>query len=523
MPEILRSLIVVFFISFVVFRLGKNAFIALGVDKTQIALRQKTWLAITTTGFLAFNFWIFCLITTGLILYAQKRDNSKVALLAALLFAAPLFPAEISGFGIINYFITINYFRLLSIFLLFPTYLHLRKQKETQPFGKSLTDIFLLCYLIVGLALQAQVDTTTNVFRTCFYHFVDIFLPYYVISRGLQKISSIKEFCASLVMGATPLAVIGFFEFVKHWLLYSQLDNMLGVSWGLGNYLPRDGFVRAIASFGHPIVMGYVMSISIGLYLFVSSNIANKTHRRLLGGTLVLGLIAPLSRGPWVGAAALIAIFIALGPNPIKATIKAIALGAVTSLTLLATPYHDRVIDLLPFIGTVETNNIDFREKLFDNSMIVIARNPLFGSFDAMSSPEMEELRAQGIIDVVNSYIGITLSGGIVSLSLFLGFFFSALFGLLFLPFGRKLNDADMLLRRVLIASIMGAMIIIATVSSILMVPILYWILGGLAVAATNSAKNSEKANISTAFSESTQNGIQSRSIPTSTGTKASF
>jgi hypothetical protein len=510
MPEILRSLIVVFFISFVVFRFGKNAFIALGVDKTQIELRQKTWLAITATGFLAFNFWIFCLVITGLILYAKKRDSNKVALLAALLFAAPLFPAEISGFGIINYFITINYFRLLSIFLLLPAYLHLRKQKDTHPFGKSLADIFLLGYLIVGLVLQAQLDTATNVLRTCFYHFVDIFLPYYVVSRGLKETSAIKEFCASFVMGATPLAVIGFFEFVKHWLLYSQLDNMLGVSWGLGNYLPRDGFVRAIASFGHPIVMGYVMSISIGLYLFVNSDIVNRTHRRLLGGALVLGLIAPLSRGPWIGAAALIAIFIVLGPNPVKSTIKSIALGTVITLALLITPYHDRVIDLLPFIGTVETNNIDFRQKLFDNSMIVIARNPLFGSFDAMLSPEMEELRAQGIIDVVNSYISITLSGGLVSLSLFLGFFLSALFGLFFLPFGRKLNDTDMLMRRVLIASIISAMITIATVSSILMVPILYWILGGLAVAAINSSKSNAKTNVIRAYPAPKRNVIQS-------------
>lgn len=522
MPEILRSLIVVLFISFVTFRFGKSTFIALGVDKTHIELRQKTWLAITITGFLAFNFWIFCLITTGLILYAQKRDNNKVALLAALLFAAPLFPAEISGFGIINYFITINYFRLLSIFLLLPAYLHLRRQKDTHPFGKSLADIFLLGYLIVGLALQAQLDTTTNVLRTCFYHFIDIFLPYYVVSRGLKDTSAIKEFCASLVMGATPLAVIGFFEFVKHWLLYSQLDNTLGVSWGLGNYLPRDGFVRAIASFGHPIVMGYVMSIAIGLYLFVNSNIVNKTHRRLLGSALVLGLIAPLSRGPWVGAAALIAIFIALGPNPVKAIIKAIALGTVSTLALLVTPYHDRVIDLLPFIGTVETNNIDFRQKLFDNSMIVIERNPLLGSFDAMSSPEMEELRAQGIIDVVNSYIGITLSGGLVSLSLFLGFFFSALSGLFFLPFGRKLNDADMLLRRVLIASIISAMITIATVSSILMVPIVYWILGGLAGAAINAAKNNAKADPIKAYPAPKQQVIQSKLISTSTGTTVS-
>lgn len=496
MPEILRSLIVVLFISFLTLRFGKSAFITLGVDKTQIELRQKIWLAITITSFLAFNFWIFCFITAGLITYAQKRDSNKVALLATLLFAVPLFAAEVSGFGIINYFITVDYFRLLSLFLLLPAYLQLRSQKDTRRFGKSLTDICLVSYLIVGLALQAQIDTTTNLLRTCLYHFLDIFLPYYVVSRGLKSVSAIKDFCASLVMGVTPLALIGFFEFGKHWLLYSQLDNTLGATWGYGNYLPRDGFVRAISTFGQPIVMGYVISIAIGLYLFVSSNLQNSSLRRLLGGALVLGLIAPLSRGPWVGAAVLMSTYIALGPNPAKAFSKAIVFGTIGTMILLATPYHDRVVDLLPFVGTVETNNIEFRQKLIDNSLIVIARNPFFGSFDAMLSPEMQELRAAGIIDVVNSYISLTLSGGLVSLSLFLGFFLSLLSELFFLPRGRTLDDTALLLRRVLIASIASTLVTIGTVSSILMVPTVYWILGGLTVAFLNTVKKNVKTSL---------------------------
>lgn len=496
MPEIIRSLIVVFFLSFVTLRFGRGIFVALGVDKDQIDLRQKTWLAVTLAAFLSFNFWIFCLITAGLITYAKNRDTNKVALLASLLFAAPLFSSDIPGFGIINYFITVDYFRLLSIFLLLPTYLHLQKQRDTIPFGKSAADIFLVTYLVVGLGLQAQLDTTTNVIRTAFIHFITIFLPYYVVSRGLKSTSEIKDFCASFVMGVTPLALIGFFEFGKHWLLYSQVADVLGTAREYGGYLPRDGFVRALTTFGQPIVMGYVISIALGLYLFVHSNLPNGKLQKLLIAALVMGLIAPLSRGPWVGAAVLIAIFILLGPNPVKDFGKALMLGTIGMLILLVTPYHDRVIDLLPFVGTVEANNIEFRQRLFDNSMIVIARNPFFGSFDALLSPEMEELRANGIIDIVNSYISIALSGGLVSLSLFVGFFLSILLTLFFLTSGRKLDDSTLLMRRILIASIISTLVTIATVSSILMVPTVYWILGGLAVALINIARKSTTANI---------------------------
>ena len=80
-------------------------------------------------------------------------------------------------------------------------------------------------------------------------------------------------------------------------------------------------------------------------------------------------------------------------------------------------------------------------------------------------------------------------------MSLFLGFFFSTLSGLFFLQFSRKLNDTDRLLRRVLIASIISALITIATVSSILMVPTVYWMLGGLGVALINIARKNITTN----------------------------
>lgn len=46
------------------------------------------------------------------------------------------------------------------------------------------------------------------------------------------------------------------------------------------------------------------------------------------------------------------------------------------------------MLNLLPFIGTIENENITYRERLIDNSMIVIQRNPLFGSFDFRNTPK---------------------------------------------------------------------------------------------------------------------------------------
>jgi len=88
----------------------------------------------------------------------------------------------------------------------------------------------------------------------------------------------------------------------------------------------------------------------------------------------------------------------------------------------------EKIISYLPFIGTVEEENVVFRQRLIDASIDIIAANPLFGSYDFMLY--LEDLRAGGIIDIVNSYLNITLSSGLVGLSLFVSFFGVILIGI---------------------------------------------------------------------------------------------
>ena len=80
MPEILRSLIVVLFIAFTVFHFGKKTFVSMGMSEADFVLRRNAWLIITLAAFLTHNFWIFCAVTTGAVVYAAKRDSSKLSL-----------------------------------------------------------------------------------------------------------------------------------------------------------------------------------------------------------------------------------------------------------------------------------------------------------------------------------------------------------------------------------------------------------------------------------------------------------
>lgn len=495
MPEIIRSLIVVLFIAFAVFHFGKKAFIAMGMSEADFVLRRNAWLIITLAAFLTHNFWIFCTITTCVVLYAGKKDSNKISLFAALLFAVPLFGAQISGLGIINYFFELNYFRLLSLLLLLPAFLALRGLPTSAPFGSLLPDKFILAFILIGLALQAPVDTTTNLSRTAFYSFIDVFLPYYVASRALNNTKVIHDFCAAFVMATVLLAVVAVAEYLKGWLLYSSLERALGVEWGYGNYLARAGSIRAMASTGQPIVLGYVCAVALGLYFVIKNNVKNSNIRVAITIALVAGLFASVSRGPWIGGILVAIVFVALGPKPWVALPKMAFAAMAFALLLLATPYRDTIIDLIPFVGSANIETIEFRNTLLETSIEVIARNPFFGSFDALATSEMQALRAGGIIDVVNSYIALALTGGLVTLFFFVGFFVSIVLQLLLMQPKTPLNETDAIIRRALIATILGVMLIIYTVSSITFVPIVYWLAGGLGVGVIGAITRPPKAN----------------------------
>jgi O-antigen ligase len=202
---------------------------------------------------------------------------------------------------------------------------------------------------------------------------------------------------------------------------------------------------------------------------------------------LVVGLIAPVSRGPWVGAAAILLVFIATGPSPGRGFVKLGLLGIVAVPVLLVTPVGEKIIDLLPFVGTVEEVNVTYRQRLLEVSLQVMMQNPFFGTPDYIFSPEMQTMRqGEGIIDIVNTYLAVVLGSGLAGLLLFSGFFIAIGFGIF--KGMRSLadrNDEEYLLGRTLFSTLLGILVIIFTVSSISVVPTVYWAVAGLGVAYT--------------------------------------
>lgn len=483
MPEHLRALIVVLALAGSVFWLARPQACALAVPAADFIHRRRLWFAITLAAFLAHNFWLFAGIAAALLLLAVPRESNRLALFFFLVFAVPAMGVPIPGFGLANQIFALSYPRLLALTVLLPAFFALRAQALQEAAPLSAADKFLAAYLLLALALQLPVDTFTNTLRYAFYAFVDVVLPYYVASRGLRRLEQFRDALASFALAALVLAAVAVFEALKKWLLYASLDQALGVDWLYGGYLARAGSLRAMASAGHPIALGFVLGVALGFFLFLARSLPGRGSWYLGVGALAAGMLAAFSRGPWLGAAVGLVVFTATSRQALQNLLQLAALALAALPLLLLSPLGESLLANLSFLGTVEAQNIAYRQRLFEASLEIIARNPWFGSFDFLKY--LEGLRqGQGIIDVVNTYLGIALANGLVGLGLFVSFFAAVALRLYRSLRALPPEEEELrLLHRSLLATLAGILATIFTVSSITVIPVVYWAVAGLALA----------------------------------------
>jgi O-antigen ligase len=484
MPEHIRALFVILVLSTAVFYFASR-FTLTFTSEENFTRRRNLWFGITLAAFITQNYWIYFFIAVPLIIYANRRETNPSALFFFILFALPVARVQIPGMGLINYFFELTHPRELALLILLPAFLNLRRQSDTPAFGRTGPDKFFAAYLLLTAILLLRDFKPTENMRQMFYIFIDTFLPYYVISRSLKSLPHFRDALLSMVLAIMVLALLASFEFIKHWLLYPTVSNLPGMSGGMTGYLSRDVFLRAIVTSGQSIVLGYLMVIGIGLYLFLQKSIQHNLARKLGMLLLISGSFSAMARGPWIGAAVLFVIFFLTGRHAVR-SLMGLALAAAIIFPLISIlPGGEKVINLLPFIGTTDKENVDYRERLMENSIIVIQRNPWFGSIDYKNTPEMESMRqGEGIIDIVNSFIQVTLDSGFVGLGLYVAFFMATLLGIYRAMHSIPDRDSEeYLLGRVLLATILSIMFIIISVSSITYIPIVYWSVAGMGVA----------------------------------------
>ena len=486
MPTHYKAFLVVLSLTLVAFWLARPAFTKFMADQDYVR-RRNLWIGLTTAAFLLPSFWLYMGVAAILVWRAGKHDPNPAALYLFLLLVVPPFSQPVPGFGLVNFLFPLDHFRLLGLALILPTAIRMRRaadsaSSQAAPKAWLFSDVLLIIYGTAQIVLYAPYTPATGSVRGLFMLALDVLLPFYVLSRSCTTKQKIVEAIAAFALSAVVLAPMALFEAVKGWLLYSSIADYWRIDDNVIGYLLRSDILRAQVTSGQSIVFGAFYAAMLGLWLYLQTDL--KLWHRLLGTAAVLGgLAASFSRGPWVGAAVIAFVFFAVGPNAVARVSKLIGFSAVLVAALLLSPMGATVVDHLPFVGTVETGNIGYRQAMNDKSWLIIQQNPWFGT--PYFANYLEEFRqGQGIIDLLNAYLSIGMAYGLVTLGAFVLFLASVAYPCFRVVRKNATQDPDTSkLGAAMLASFLGMLVIIYTVNNYLSVPYVYLGLAALMVA----------------------------------------
>jgi O-antigen ligase len=480
MPEHLRAFAFVVLLSVALWPALNRVFAPLAGG----GLRQllPAWYWVTAFAFLSHSFWIYALLTSIFVMVRFQRASPAelCALFCLLLFAVPPTGPEVPGVGGVAYLFELTNTRMLTLLLLIPAISRLKDSPNVRllksPGGKMFVALFMLFAV-----LQTRDQNLTNSLRKIFVLFLDFGIPYYAFSRATRTTDDFRLILGAFCTSVAFLSAMAFFEFLRSWNLYLAMMSASGVEWSLSTYLPRDGMLRATGTSGQAIVMGFVAATALGFWLNLSRLIPSSISKKAVSVVLALGFFASLSRGPWLGFLAMFMAHSWLQGKQIGRLIKIGALAVAAVYAASFTPQGARLVNLLPFVGKVDSENTAYRQKLFDNSMLVIEKNLWLGSENYLETPEMQEMiQGQGIIDIVNTYILIALDNGVIGLTVFIAFFLSALLSVVKKTKQLEHHREEHSLGLSLASTLAGILLMIVSVSPISFVPTVLWIVAAL-------------------------------------------
>jgi hypothetical protein len=476
MPDYIKALIYVLIASGpTVFIVRRIAVPVIGED--EFLVWRNCWLATTCISFLSNSFLVFSGLLLLVCVYGFKKAREPLYLYIVLMFAAPCVSVN---FGIPGLFASITALdppRLLAVFILLPIGVSLWRDKGNRKV--SLADIFAGGYVLMICALASRLGDLNSVLRACMAQFLGVVVPYFVFSRALRTASDVNRTLLAFAVAALPIAAIGTFEFLKGWPVYPGVAARWDSATGSG-YLFRDGMLRASATSMISISFGFMCMVGAGCLFALKTKERFGLWHYAATAVLLAGLFASVSRGPWLGLAICVAVILSTN---LKAASKfvAAAVPVGAGLALVSASFIYRFINLLPFVGRADKASETYRSDLFDAALLVIRQHPWFGSPTFLKAPELQKMmQGQGLIDIVNSYLQITLEFGVVTLVFFAAFFILNAVQLAILAMRKAPKHVNYV---GILGVLLSIMFTIATTSSVTFVPYIYWTFAAMGVA----------------------------------------
>lgn len=274
-------------------------------------------------------------------------------------------------------------------------------------------------FVIFSIFILAAVrDTTaTNALREFLNYILSYILPYYIVSRSVQGQKQAQSVMLALAGSAVVLSTIAIFEVWRTWPLYRGIWAHYGIELGSGASVKlRGGLMRAPGPYSEPLSLAFAMTIGIIALLSIRRLVKQRWHYMLLGLVVVTGLIAPQSRGAWIGALGALFALDLYRRQFRRVTIKVVLL-AIAALVMLATAGVSHRVATLLGLTSEGRGTMDYREQLLTRGIEEFWKNPLFGDAIGNVLKNMRDLvQGEGIVDLVNGYLHIALISGAAGL-----------------------------------------------------------------------------------------------------------
>lgn len=414
----LKALVVVLAVAVTVFVVAKPICLRF-MSELDFARRRNIWLVLTIAAFVSPNFWIFVLIAFAVLGWGAHKESNPLALYVLLYQIIPhsiSFELPVVG---INSLFPLDWGRILSFTVLVPVALRLLTQPKLvkKPGHVAWVDALLLAFFAMQVVVMMPYESMTASARRALLLYVDLFAVYYVGSRTCNSRRLIAEVMACFVLVCCIWAPLAVFETVKGWLLYGGIGNIWGSPIPFA-WLFRSGMLRAQVSAGQSITLGQTLVVAFAFWLYLASRVGSKRWLVGIACWIWAGMLASLARAPWLVGIVIFLTYSLLAPKGIGVLVKGLMVISVAAAVLAISPFGDRVIASLPFVGKHDQASVEYRERFAERSWEEIRRHPIAGN--PLVLKNLEDLRqGQGIIDLINTYATVGMYYGLVGLFLF--------------------------------------------------------------------------------------------------------
>lgn len=400
-----------------------------GFDVRERRTWFRAWLVLTFAAFFGGHFLLYAAVLAIVVTaVARKGVDARLGLFFAVLPLMPLFGYTLPGPPGINQLIALDHFRVLVLCALLPVMLSRMspvRGKVATPGRRTSVDRYFMGYYLWLLVLAVvHRPSVTDTLRGALEVSLFLAVPFFALRRLVVSGKDFEKVLQATVFAAVLVSCIGMMEQYFRWSFYDYIPNLLKMDPAAAFAFAKEerfGFVRITATVGGG--GGYFFTFFIGAV--VTSYRMKLISRKLMFPLLFLTgscLVFTGSRGPWIAAAMMLAVMCFFGFIKTPGRLVMTALVALVGAPALSSS----IVNADDPFGT-----FSYREQLLESSIPMILQKPIlgWGGLQAVEdSGQLEHLRqGQGIIDIVNSYIGEALTGGLPQLILFASILFSAL------------------------------------------------------------------------------------------------